>query len=259
MPNIGGFSCWIQVDGKHLTEYKIEYSVDGTQATCWVPSEVGKEFQICYCDPVRILTTGSRVTVDGIRCSSKILSTRHPRSTVTHIGVTTTDTTTRPFIFSSCQLLDDDTLESLNNPPAIGEVILVIHEVRLHSRSSKRKAVDLPPLQIHERAKKGIVHGTQLGEEVSRRRKQPRKTTRLRELAAFVFRYRPLAVLMADGIVPSPNPLPRKLLSSTEDFIDLTLDDDEPRRSRGKGRSSVKMEIKEERTTIFDGSIIDLT
>ncbi|KDR68600.1 hypothetical protein GALMADRAFT_231248 [Galerina marginata CBS 339.88] len=246
MPIVGGFSCWIQVDGQPLAEYKIEYSVDGTQATCWIPSEVGKEFQVCYSDPVRILTTGSRVTVDGTLCSRKVLPVEHPRSTVTHKGAMITDTTLRPFIFSSCQLLDDDNLESLNNPPAIGEVILVIQEVHVHSRLLKREAVNLPPLQIHERAKKGIVHGTQLGEEVSRRRKQPRKTTLLRELATFVFKYRPLAALMADGIALLPDPPPRKPLSSTEDFIDLTLDDEEPRRSRGKNCSKVKVEMKKE-------------
>jgi len=43
MVNVGTFSAWIQVDKDTvLPEYSATYSADGSEATCWVPSEAGK-------------------------------------------------------------------------------------------------------------------------------------------------------------------------------------------------------------------------
>ena len=44
MPGIANYSAWIEVDGKKLPEYDIQYSDNGTRATCWIPSEAGKVF-----------------------------------------------------------------------------------------------------------------------------------------------------------------------------------------------------------------------
>jgi hypothetical protein len=45
MPGILNYSAWIEVDGKKLPEYDVQYSENGTQATCWIPSEAGK---VCF-------------------------------------------------------------------------------------------------------------------------------------------------------------------------------------------------------------------
>ena len=45
MPQIGNFQAWIDVENEHLPEYAVEYSADGKQATCWIPSEAGK---VCF-------------------------------------------------------------------------------------------------------------------------------------------------------------------------------------------------------------------
>ncbi|KDR68601.1 hypothetical protein GALMADRAFT_215745 [Galerina marginata CBS 339.88] len=231
MPPIGCFSSWVQVDGEVLPEYQVEYSPDGTQATCWIPSELGKEFQIGYQDSVGALTTASKVFVDGTFCNATITYSRHsPRyktSVIIHKGAPISATAIRPFVFAPCQLLDDDNL--LMNSPAVGEIKVVVEEIEV--RESSNISVDarnLPPLHIHERAKKGIVHD----------------------------------VLIADGIVPPPNPPPRKPLAATEDVIDLTLDDDddeEHRQPSRQNRNNVKAEIKQERSVVFDDSVIDLT
>jgi hypothetical protein len=44
MPGIANYAAWIEVDGKKLPEYDVQYSDNGTRATCWIPSEAGKVF-----------------------------------------------------------------------------------------------------------------------------------------------------------------------------------------------------------------------
>ncbi|KAJ7222901.1 hypothetical protein C8J57DRAFT_1536118 [Mycena rebaudengoi] len=43
---LGHFSASVSVDGVQLSEYAPEYSADGQEATCWIPSESGKKFKI---------------------------------------------------------------------------------------------------------------------------------------------------------------------------------------------------------------------
>jgi len=66
---------------------------------------------------------------------------------------------------------------------------------------------NLPPAEqkIHERAKKATAHRVNLGDDVQRPYKGLLKTRNLDEdpLVTFVFKYRPLDVLKANGIVPS--------------------------------------------------------
>ena len=45
MPGIANYSAWIEVDGKELPEYDVQYSDNGTRVTCRIPSEAGK---VCY-------------------------------------------------------------------------------------------------------------------------------------------------------------------------------------------------------------------
>jgi len=59
---------------------------------------------------------------------------------------------------------------------------------------------------VNEKVKKGIVHGTQLGAEVRSRTRRPRKTSKIRHIATFLFQYRPFAVLQAAGLAPPPTP-----------------------------------------------------
>lgn len=265
MPGIANYSAWIEVDGKALPEYDIQYSDNGTRATCWVPSEAGKEFIIVYKGTFGESGIGTRVTVDGVFCGGKVIR-GGSTSAKYHKGVSTSERTYKPYIFSNCQLTDDD--DALGLIPGIGEIILDVEEVLIKGHiSSAHIPVTLPPLHIHERAKKGIVHGTQLGEEVLRPPRRQMMNKKIRKLVSFAFRYRPMAVLMADGIAPNENNTPRKNkpLAGPEDILDLTLDDDvhASRKKEPKPRKTtdgaVKTEIKKERSITFDTEVIDLT
>ncbi|PPQ92582.1 hypothetical protein CVT25_007274 [Psilocybe cyanescens] len=270
MPTIDNFSAWIQVDNQPLLEYQVEYSGGGTQVTCWIPSEAGKEFQICYQDNVRTKTTRSVVKVDGNRCPGKIMHSRRSkhegRCTAVHRGITMSEDTLRPYIFSDCRLVgtsatEDESDQLLGDLSALGEIKIRIDEVRVGSKQMRGKDATLPELQIHEKAKKGVVHGTQLGNAISRPVKLARQTELLRTLVTFVFRYRPMAVLMADGVAPQVTPVKRKHAASSSksiDVIDLTLDDDldsSPTKQTRRNPKRVRREVKQERSVTIDDSM----
>jgi len=266
MPGISNYSAWIEVDGKKLPEYDVQYSDNGTRATCWIPSEAGKEFSIVYDHPLRVSATSTKIWIDGVSCRGKVMKAKSRKTIVYHKGISTSEHTYRPYVFSNCQLTDNDDAFGLG--PGIGEIKLTVRDALVQARVpfSHNHAV-LPPLHIHERSKKGIVHGTQLGQDVSRPRKGLYHTRSIQKLASFVFKYRPIAVLMADGIAPPEKSPPgkRKALADPGDIIDLTLGDEVPAHRKKRPRASeitdaaVKTEVKKERSITFNNEVIDLT
>ena len=101
----------------------------------------------------------------------------HP-TTVTRIGVPSSKTTIKPFIFSKVELTgtwlawkyernvlerdlaDDD--DFLAMPSEIGEIKIVISEIsvkRSTKATSYKAATQELAQKVHERSKKGIVHG----------------------------------------------------------------------------------------------------
>ncbi|PPQ83321.1 hypothetical protein CVT26_015147 [Gymnopilus dilepis] len=233
MPAIANLSAWIQVECKVLPEYRVQYSPDGQEVTCWIPSEAGKA-SITTPDSVRESTTGTKVFVDGQPCGSQI-SYAHDAaeshsdrpSTLILKGAMTSGDIRRPFLFSDCQLVDDDNV--LDNAPSIGQIEVRVNEIQVFDYADGRQEFSLHPLVIHERTKKGLVHGIgggSLGEGVTRIKKVRNAHVR-RRLAKFTFNYRPLAYLLAEGIVPSPQPMraKRRVPKPLPDVIDLTIDE----------------------------------
>jgi len=91
--------------------------------------------------------------------------------------------------------------------------------------------------KVNERSKKALVHRVKLGEEVQAMQAQvcPCKRLDSEPLVTFVFKYRPLEILKAHGIVPVVAGVKRGAGSSL----------DEPRVKReGPGVDSVDAEIK---------------
>jgi len=50
---------------------------------------------------------------------------------------------------------------------SLGEIVVDVEEVVINVPAPWSATVSMPPLNIHERAKKGIVHGTQYERELS--------------------------------------------------------------------------------------------
>jgi len=185
-------------------------------------------------------------------------------------------------MFSRLELTDDDTY--LNTPisPELGDIRLKITEVRLMERSRNAKTRRLAETdKIHERAKKGSGHRVKFGDEIARREVMYRKYIKIRTLGTFIFKYRPLAVLQANGIAPKEHT--RNTAVVLDEVLDLTLDDDSTgdrkpdtvdtirrleeelrilKGSEGAAQTTkkVKTEVKTKpRNLLQSGEIIDLT
>ena len=156
----------------------------------------------------------------------------HHPTTVTRIGVPSSQTTVKPFVFSKVELTgtwhaskfekrislerdlaDDDNFLAM--PSGIGEIKIVISEISatLSTKPASYKVARLSQT-VHERSKKGIVHGVRLvsvlyasptlltckGCSLANDVQRPKGTegygsytkTLLRDLVTFVFKYRPL-------------------------------------------------------------------
>jgi hypothetical protein len=102
-------------------------------------------------------------------------------TTVTRIGVPSSKTTVKPFVFSKVELTgtwlawnykrsllerdlaDDDNFLAM--PSGIGEIKIVISEISVEKNTkalSYKAAMQELPQKVHERSKKGIVHGVRL-------------------------------------------------------------------------------------------------
>jgi len=270
MPTAGHLSAWVQVNGIRLPEYAITINADGTEVSCWVPSEAGKNFEICYQDSLRAFATGTKLFIDGVRMRGKFLyphsMTDHRRSMhATHRGITVSPSSYKPYVFSNCELIEDEDFVSTMSPQ-VGEIVCSVAELRIRDFAlSSGGPYNLPPLRVQERAKKGIVHGTQLGTAVKiLKARQRRETDTVQQLVTFKFMYRPLNVLMADGIVPATsaaNDVTARLPLNKSEVIDIAAKKDRgSHQSRSAaGGNPVKREPKRERSMTLDNQIIDLT
>ncbi|KAJ7759325.1 hypothetical protein DFH07DRAFT_940100 [Mycena maculata] len=284
MPELGRFSCWVEVDGVKVSEYSPEYSADRKEATCWIPSEVNKKFSIHWTDSKadRTRKIYGFVRIDGIDCGGrelifaktggKWIGTGHRDS------VSTSPTTRRPFIFGRQEITDDDNF--LNAPISLdlGTIQLAFEDVVCYkTHPTLRQFVSLPPRKLHEQSKKAMGHSVQFGRETRTWSPYQSTTTEtvcdtVERLAKFTFKYRPLDLLKANGIAPVDRPRLEKRAAAVEVVPD---EDEEAIASKIKALQDqlaavqnkkqrllpgrIKKEIKAETSIFLPGEVIDLT
>ncbi|KAK0194087.1 hypothetical protein F5146DRAFT_418958 [Armillaria mellea] len=126
-----------------------------------------------------------------------------------------------------------------------------------------------PVDKIHERCKKAVLHSVQLGAEVPTKPTETVQTAKVCEQVRFIFRYRPLDTLQANGVVPTtikrpasplPPPKPPKSEQSEDDADEEIVALEERLRQLKKRKKSkaVKIEFKQEDSHL-NGEVIDLT
>ncbi|KAJ7882299.1 hypothetical protein B0H13DRAFT_1721485 [Mycena leptocephala] len=240
---LGPLHAWISVDGVQLSEYAaettIEYSADrAPEASCWIPSECNKKFRVHYenTEASQWHIVNALVTVDGIRCGSRDMQCRdlaRPRIVSgSRDSVSTSAYTRRPLLFAQQALTDDDTLLNAAISPELGCIKVEMRNVReVPSRSSHRtvwkgSAPSFETPVLHERSKKAMGHSVQFGAEYLENNTRTGPIEVINELATFVFKYRPIEILRAQGIAP-PEVRPDAAASSSVEVVDLTLDDDD--------------------------------
>ncbi|KAK7471249.1 hypothetical protein VKT23_002656 [Stygiomarasmius scandens] len=201
-------------------------------------------------------------------------------------------------MFSPTDVTDDDEYLATTDPRT-GEIKLEFYEYEVigrQPRGHRRNYEFTGPAKVHERSKKALGHQVGLGEERASTHKESLHDIcghDKSKLATFLFRYRPIDFLRANGTAP---PAPPSNTSSSqkrpvpvEDIIAIS-DSDDPqdedlqalqeveaqllavrqqlrnkRRkiTKVKSESNVKMEpglVKREKTDVqLDGEVIDLT
>ncbi|KAJ7661652.1 hypothetical protein B0H17DRAFT_1212208 [Mycena rosella] len=263
MPKSHGFSAWIAIDGVKASEFDVQTA--GKTATCWIPSEVGKKFSVHWSNLSVAGMTGGRVLVDGNDCDGQILA-RETRPTSTSMaGINETTTSVRPFIFSSLDMTDDDSVLECNPAEKLGTIDLEIWRVRrVDDASTWHGRAAPPPKKIHERAKKAATQQISFCEPVFR---EPAKVVRCKwteRIITFSFKYRPLESLRANGTAP-PLRDKRKRKASPEcdeedsDAEEARLLETRLSEIRAKQAQKTPKNLKRKIKAEDDTDIIDLT
>ncbi|THV00538.1 hypothetical protein K435DRAFT_854624 [Dendrothele bispora CBS 962.96] len=207
MLQVANISAWISIDGTKLTEYAVEKK--GSAVSCWIASEVGKNFSVNWeCGKTARLARG-KVFVDGVVCARLMMRTQTlaPGSTKAYYAdaVRSSATTERPLIFSFIETTDDDQYLATTNSRA-GEISLEIYEGDIIGKKEKFTPCKFTgPEKVHEKSKKALVHQVGLGDERQYNHGIFYTTAKNEVLvASFVFRYRPIEYLRANGTAPLP-------------------------------------------------------
>ncbi|KAJ6514737.1 hypothetical protein DFH09DRAFT_252825 [Mycena vulgaris] len=289
---LGQFSASVSVDDVDLSEYAVDYSADGTQATCWIPSQNDKQFCLNFknMDARPDYLVSCPTYVDGISCGGRYLRSTGPHiSTGIRDSVSTSADARRPLTFSTQALTDDDAYLNASISPDLGTIRVVFTNVTppVLEGHTRWDLGQYEPKILHERAKKSIGHSVQFGPEfrTGSRNRLCRDRT-IKELVTFVFKYRPIGLLRAEGIAP---PAPREEMSAPAapaDIVDLSMDVDDNDADadtknenaaeikklearllmlKNKGKrvrrepAQVKKEIKSAKPIFKPGEVIDLT
>ncbi|TFK69681.1 hypothetical protein BDN72DRAFT_840044 [Pluteus cervinus] len=223
MLSLGKFTAWIEVNGEHLPEFGPIVSDDSETVSCWVPSEAGKEFAVCWNDSNLEYVLDGCVEVDGKWCGSSVwrLQSRMGTPVSSRIkGVRTGPFTRRALVFSNIDLTDDDTyLQASSSAEDLGEIIVRLRESVITGTGTLGDQSSPFPddMKLHERSKKGMGHRIGLGEESTAQNSNSVHTKKIRTVATFIFRYRPLAILQANGIAPVDRSQKRKASTPPEE------------------------------------------
>ncbi|EIW84408.1 hypothetical protein CONPUDRAFT_142713 [Coniophora puteana RWD-64-598 SS2] len=225
----------IIVDGQELDEYAVLIDQEEETATCYVPSQVGKNFSVKWTCVAEYRDQASKgtVTIDGIFCGASTIHTgeRGLRDTAQRYHVAVDDRTVRQFEFAELATTDDDDHVESGNLEDVGEIKLEIRRGRLVPKTRRRSSqvaisaqrdrrrresgqgpCDFErPRVVHERSKKALSHCVRFDSTPSRHGPPPSHRLgpdyALKESLpriSFVFRYRPLEVLQAQGFAPLP-------------------------------------------------------
>ncbi|KAJ7224858.1 hypothetical protein B0H12DRAFT_1240808 [Mycena haematopus] len=181
--HLGEIHVWVSVDGVELSEFAVEYSADGKEASCWIPSECDKKFSVCFEH-----TNSSADTVNV-----RVRNVRHKLSG-----------SLRPIWLG----------HSFETPV-------------LHEKSKKAIGHSSSPSFFVHISLPSLVHSSKVGAEFPAYNSEKPAIVVIRELATFVFKYRPIDTRSprAQGIAP---PVVRAAsAASLSEVMDLTLDDDD--------------------------------
>ncbi|CAK5281317.1 unnamed protein product, partial [Mycena citricolor] len=251
------FDAWVTIDGQETVEYGVETAADEKKVTCWIASQLGKTFAVHVRSTAHPGVIAVYTRMDGKEVVGRVLYCGLQTPSTVSIDGALGENDTRPFMFSSLELSDDDRLLGQSSVSQdLGRIDVQLVPVLIASRSAPPQSYpSLETLKIHERSKKAVTQQVSLGQSTAL--PSPCRFAAVQRLGAdlvnFSFRYRPLDVLRANDIAPPaarpPFPPARevkplrdtnsvevkaekkmKVKRGAGDVIDLTVDDAPPRK-----------------------------
>ncbi|KAF5349923.1 hypothetical protein D9756_009187 [Leucocoprinus leucothites] len=204
MLTLDGMSISIRVDGVDIPEFTVERDLERKRVSCWVPSQVDKEFEV-------VVNSGTRargpwaadVVADGARAYNPIFLMDQS----CNVGYYQKSATVkRPFAFSKLELVDDDALLNSSQGTRIGEIEISCYTVEVTNSYYKPEynTSFVDNSKVHEKSKKGLSEHVGFKKEVQGNPCKFYNARNLEYIGTFVFRYRPLAYLQAQGLAPAP-------------------------------------------------------
>ncbi|KAF5327079.1 hypothetical protein D9619_004509 [Psilocybe cf. subviscida] len=203
----GGLRSFVVVDGTDVPQYGVQYDEGSMEVTSWIVSEPDKPFSV-HADLMNRIhgeNYAVRVFLDGHKASGSVIRPADLPS-VNAVSIRISPTETQRFMFGSLELSDDDALLEASSAKALGEIKILFYRVGTIVPTYNGNYAPAPQAQkVHERAKKGLAHsvkygGTQLDPLNPAMLYYSCSNETL--LATHLIRYRPLAMLQANGIVP---------------------------------------------------------
>ncbi|KAH9833217.1 uncharacterized protein C8Q71DRAFT_774667 [Rhodofomes roseus] len=197
----------VRSEGRNLPEYQVD-PVDDRTLACYIPSEVGKTFEICWRGDTRRDKYDStmRCSVDG-RSAGGTFCMRGIVD-ISRWGIRDAANRRKPFVFAPLATTDDESLAvSLEAHPDLGTIdVKLLYAVRLGTTHFKQRPDAIQPSTVHEKSKKMGVHCVSLGDSRECERHDKVKIKPINKsdpvYARFIFRYRSKDFLQAEGIMP---------------------------------------------------------
>ncbi|RDB22207.1 hypothetical protein Hypma_010725 [Hypsizygus marmoreus] len=211
------FTAWVTMGDRAREVYAVE-TQHGNTITCWIASEPGKKFALNWRNATRAFPLQGTVIIDGIACDNHIMLDQNSfPDRPNAVGVSyarTSDFTRRDFMFTTISVTDDDAyLDTVGQTYNFGTITLELWA--FHPENVVSQPVVHQPgrpvlegLVVHEKSKKAGTHHVKYGEEYY----APAPVVDvvsghklgIAPYVTFTFRYRPMALLMANGIIPRP-------------------------------------------------------
>ncbi|KAG7089205.1 hypothetical protein E1B28_010907 [Marasmius oreades] len=274
-------TAWIESEGTRIPQHQILETWAAHEnfptISCWIPSELGQKFEVCFTDDDLEDSICGYIEIDGQRCGSKFLRAPIDRGKVMRRdSVRTSETEVGYFQFADVVTTDDDEYEG-QDLYRMGEIEVTVKRVHISPgfgggwRNPKART-SFPSTNrrvVHEKDKKGIMHTVRLAASYStgpHRSKPPLKVVPCDPIVKFVFHYAPLVKLRADGIVPplevKAEPDLKQEEKEDQVFIDLTLEEDDDPLIVPREKTFIDLTLEDDYDPLIDSRekmLIDFT
>ncbi|KAI9056371.1 hypothetical protein FKP32DRAFT_1585962 [Trametes sanguinea] len=240
---LNGYSAHIRGEEDELVMYDARQEDEKTM-TCWIASEAGKAFTVHWGDKTSTALMNVDIYVDDRHVDSVAHEAESDDSCE---GQYDSSGRYRPFVFALLAVTDDESIASpaheMNDSLGTIRVTMTLVKQYLHSDQPYHDAEITELAPVHEKTKKAGAHAVSFGDPVETSWTPfAMRAVGVEEhpFATFVFRYRPLALLQANGIAPRPPKTAKKRPLATQAEAGSTTG------ARKKQRADVEVKAKPE-------------